>query len=179
MKENKPNILTRRIYRNKLRIKEQLYMSLLAAGFFCFIFFTHKNETNFVIFFGIIIALIIVSNFIAVIWHQYWIKKWRKELSDITGIDYTILDTADAEDNLTREQYQDFYKNKLIDVEKEVINKYQKEEKISFLEKGILLSIEAKFNLYKENHAIIYTKKFADIKENELKRTNKNQNKKR
>lgn len=170
------NTLLKRIYRNKLRIREHFYTAIIAIGFFAYCVFIKHADTNTTLALGVLITVIVFVDILMSIWHKHWIKKWREELTKITGIDYTALDKPnEGINNLTKEEYDNFIDTLQV-TEVEVLKKALKKEKLNLLEKGILSSLEAKFKLYNENRGIVCELKLTEIDKRELKSSN---NKKR
>lgn len=174
------NVLTKRIYRNQLRIRDHFFTMALAIGFLVFALLTKQNIGNSIKFYlTIAIIAIIICDVLMILWHKFWIRKWRKKLTDVTGIDYTVLDNELATDNLTAKDYKKFLET-LNEAEKEVLLKAQAGKvKLNLLEKGAMVSLDAKFDLYKEKHAIVYNNKLKDIKIKELKNNTKKSKKKK
>lgn len=165
---NEISILTRRIYRNKMRIRDHFFTIIIALITLIAALFSGRAENDEILLWVIIaIVIIIISDLLMVLWHKYWIKKWRKRLTEITGIDYTVLDKEITNDNLTTKNYNNFLST-LNNSEKEILANAQEDKSLNLFEKGVMLSLETRFETFKEKNAIIYQGKLKDIKKTSL-----------
>lgn len=178
--ERRIKILFQRVYRNNLRVRDHLAMIFIACGFLAYLLLFKRGES--LIFpVSIAIVLVIVSDFLMIILHKRRIRRYREELTELTGIDYVRVDNKDKfprdTNDLTKQDY-DAFLAKLQDTEKAVIKKAQKGEKLSLIEKTLLMTLDERFRIFLDNRGLICYLKLKDIKVNGLTRTKKKSKKK-
>ena len=178
--ERRIKMLFQRVYRNNLRVRDHLAMIFIACGFLAYLLLFKRGES--LIFpVSIAIVLVIVSDFLMIILHKRRIRRYREELTELTGIDYVRVDNKDKfpkdTNDLTKQDY-DAFLAKLQDAEKVVIKKAQKGEKLSLIEKTLLMTLDERFRIFLDNRGLICYLKLKDIKVNGLTRTKKKSKKK-
>lgn len=178
--ERRIKMLFQRVYRNNLRVRDHLAMIFIACGFLAYLLLFKRGES--LIFpVSIAIVLVIVSDFLMIILHKRRIRRYREELTELTGIDYVRVDNKDKfprdTNDLTKQDY-DAFLAKLQDTEKAVIKKAQKGEKLSLIEKTLLMTLDERFRIFLDNRGLICYLKLKDIKVNGLTRTKKKSKKK-
>lgn len=164
MDETKIKTFNNRIYRNKRKIlhhKIYIVMAIVLLSFLA-LYQSDLIQNNFT-FIMILFGLLIGSDILMIGYHRWWINKWRKELTEMTGRDYDKLDEITNE-YINEADFEKFVGKYISDEDFIHFNNFVVNgEKPTFPQKLYFFAMNGLLRNYCENQGILNTYKMQDL----------------
>lgn len=167
MKEkNEERIITlrNRVFRNKTKINHHKIYILMAIALLIFLLIFKTTLVNqYAGIISIAFILLVLSDILAIYYHKYWIKRWRQELTDITGENYNKLDEL-TDEYIDENKFKEFRAKYIKDNDIVLIyNTVVDCKNATFIQKAYLGCLNAVLRSYCETNGILNSYKIQNL----------------
>lgn len=152
-----------RIKRNQIKIRHHKIYFIMALVLFLIVNISKLEIAMNNYFLFLILFFVLWGNeILAIYYHKWWIKKWRLKLTELTGRDYTRLDSL--EDSIITKKDFEIFSNKYIkDTDIVLLNQISNAEKLNITSKLYLVCLDTTLNSWCEMNGILNTCKIKDL----------------
>lgn len=161
--EEKINLYNNRIRRNKTKIRHhKIYILMaIAVSLFASIFYSSNLSSN-PFFFLVLFLALVGSDILFIFYHKWWIKKWRIELTKLTGRDYIKLDIIENE-YISEKDFEVFADKFMKNSDYVLLNMISNNNDISIINKIYLFCLDAVLRSYCESRGILNSVKIKNL----------------
>lgn len=159
MTEEEIKKYTNRIYRNKTKIlHHKIYICMAIALLLILTLFQPEIVNKYLFYVVTVFIALVLSDVIAIFYHKWWIKNWRKKLTEGTGRDYMKLDSLE-EEYIKEEDFKKFCEKYLKDEDYILLSNPNS----NFATKIYMASLNLTLKAYCERYGILNTYKIKDL----------------
>lgn len=158
--DNQIKTYLKRIARNKVRIgHHKIYIAMTITLLLILSLVKTEFILNNFTFIMLLLTCLILGDIAMIAYHKWWIKKWRRALTEITGANYDKLDSIDNE-IISEEEFNTFC-DKHIKSDEELQLILNNDD--SFSRKMYLFAINILLKDYCETRGILNSSKIEDL----------------